>query len=79
MTETGGNMATKLEWHGERLTLGGIEGWTLGAVRKEGKRWRAVLNRMAGAAPSYESITDAMQDLESEVRRLLKEVGVEVA
>lgn len=71
-------MAARLEWDGERLMLGGAAGWTLGAVRKEGKRWRAVLNRMAGAAPSYESITDAMQDLESEVRRLMRDAGVEV-
>lgn len=71
-------MAARLTWDGERLLLGGFEGWTLGAVRREGKRWRAVLNRMADRAQEYEHIADAMQDLESEVRRLLKEVGCEV-
>lgn len=73
-------MAAKLEWCGEQLMLGGMQGWTMGAVHKEGKRWRgAILNRMAGPVRAYESITDAMQHLESEVRRLLKEAGVDLA
>lgn len=70
-------MAARLEWHGDELKLGGRRGWTLGAVRKKERgMWFAVPNRDAETRTGYERVTDAMQDLESEVRRLLKEAGV---
>lgn len=71
-------MAAKLAWFGDRLKLGGCDGWTLGVVRREFGRWRAVLNRLSGQRAGYESMDEARQDLESEVRSLLKAAGVEV-
>ena len=38
-------MAAKLTWEDGSLMLGGKHGWTLGAVRSEGRLYRAVLNR----------------------------------
>lgn len=72
-------MAAKLEWDGDELMLGGKDGWTLGAVRQQGALFRAVLNRSDVATrEEYEDRGDAAQDLDSEVRRLLKDAGVEV-
>jgi hypothetical protein len=71
-------MAAKLEWFGDSLRLGGEDGWTLGALREESGMWRGVLNRMAERMTGHEEKEDARQDLESEVRRLLKEAGVDL-
>lgn len=71
-------MAAKLEWDGDELMLGGKDGWTLGAVRREGPLFRAVVNRSdVRTRDRYEDRGDAAQDLDSEVRRLLKDAGVE--
>jgi hypothetical protein len=72
-------MAAKLTWDGDRFMLGGKGGWTLGAVRSEGGLFRAVLNRSDVATRErYEDRGDAAQDLEAEVRRLLRDAGVDV-
>lgn len=73
-------MAARLEWDGDELMLGGKYGWTLGAIRRQGNLYRAVLNRSdVVTMESYEDSGDAAQDLESKVRHLLNESGVEVA
>jgi hypothetical protein len=72
-------VAANLEWDGDELMLGGKDGWTLGAVRREGVLFRAVLNRSdVDTREKHEDRGDAAQDLVAEVRRLLKEAGVEV-
>lgn len=72
-------MAATLKWDGDELMLGGKDGWTLGAVRSEGGLFRAVLNRSdVSTRERYEDKGDAAQDLETEVRRLLRAAGVDV-
>lgn len=71
-------MAAKLEWVGYNLYLGE---WRLAEVRTLGPkrfRFRAPCDALGDGKREYESAQDAFQDCESEVRRLLKEAGVEV-
>lgn len=81
-------MAANLEWKnrnefGGRLYLGG---WMLGeAFRVSGRitigrvfRY-ALVDDACTESNSYQSAEDCMQDLETEVRRLLKEAGVVLA
>ena len=76
----GGSMAAKLEWNDGELLLGGKYGWVLGAVRRHGRKYSAVMNRNdVETREEYEEYEDAAQDLESEVRRLLREAGVLLA
>lgn len=69
-------------WSGGRLMLGG---WQLAQVWREGAATAAtdqfhyeLQNEDCTHGGPYESGDDAFQDCESEVRRLLKEAGVEV-
>lgn len=72
-------MSARLAWDGDELMLGGKDGWALGAVRSEGGLFRAVLNRSDVATRKrYKDRGDAAQDLEAEVRRLLKDAGADV-
>lgn len=73
-------MAAKLEWFNGHLKLGGEYGWTLAELRHDADsgQWRYVLDRAADVPPWSERIEDAEQDCMAEVRRLLKEAGVEV-
>lgn len=69
-------MAAKLEWAKGALTLGGliVAGTTL-----ERRGWEYRIPSVDGLEGGpYESLSDARQDCESEVRRLLKEAGVDV-
>jgi hypothetical protein len=77
-------MAARLEWHGERLMHGAY--WCAEVrARCGGQEYDYVtyvreqdVERGAVSEP-YQDKADAMQDAESEVRRLLREAGVEVA
>lgn len=72
-------MAAKLEWTGHNLYLGEFrvaEVRTLGPRRF---RFRAPCDTMGKGRKEYESIADAFQDCESEVRRLLKKAGVDLS
>lgn len=72
-------MAARLEWNRRWLMLGG---WRLGEVEPSGASWTPVVTRWPALADERltprEDEADARQDLESEVRRLLKKAGVEV-
>lgn len=71
-------MAAKLEWNGGWLMLGG---WRLGEVESGGSAWTPIVTRWPAKTDEHltprEDEADARQDLESEVRRLLKEAGVD--
>lgn len=80
-------MAAKLEWKeqhafGARLMLGGwmlAETYRLGGKRGTAHVFKFSLTDTAVTeSQPYESLADCMADCESEVRRLLKEAGVEV-
>lgn len=69
-------MAAKLEWRKGSLWLGAIEvAETVGWGTDEGVRFKP-----SGGAWSdpYQDPADLQQDCESEVRRLLREAGIEV-
>lgn len=68
-------MAERLEWNGVTLRLGPFVLAEVG--RDDQRRARYRIGRKVASDP-YESMVDCMQDCESEVRRLLKEAGVEV-
>lgn len=71
-------MAARLTWKGRHLWL--AEERTTGSVFKR-NGWRWSLDKRTGPramSEPYEAEADARQDLESEVRRLLKEAGCEV-
>ena len=71
-------MAAKLEWIGDRLLVGPF---VLGCTERRRTGVYAVLNTARGEEDlgmPREDGADAVQDLETEVRRLLKEAGVEV-
>jgi len=69
-------MAAKLTWLGDSLMLGVFRAVE---VRRFGPKWHGY--RAPATAINFVSVEtdeDAKQDAESEVRRLLKEAGVEV-
>lgn len=73
-------MAARLEWSGAEL---GVGPFCVGRVisNEETRTHHAVVEargRWPVEDAPYESILDCMQDLESEVHRLLKKAGVEV-
>lgn len=78
-------MVARLEWR-NRNAFGGylsLGGWTLGAVWREasggGRAFRYELQDIdEHSGGPYEAADDAFQDCEAEVRRLLKEAGVEL-
>jgi hypothetical protein len=71
-------MAAKLEWNKYDLMMGPFE---LAYVLRQGSQWKMLILAVPGTMDvekaRYETDVDAMQDCESEVRRLLKEAGVE--
>jgi len=80
-------MTASLRWQKKRLVASADEPWLDGAevgrVRRYGVGgwgYTASVKDVAKdtEAEAYECERDARQDLESEVRRLLKEAGVEV-
>lgn len=78
-------MAARLEWK-DRHAFGGylfLGGWQLGAFWRESKKGKRefhyeLQNSECTHGGPYESADDAAQDLEAEVRRLLRESGVVV-
>ena len=64
-------MAAQLEWEGRMLMLGPI---MVGEVHPT-RAWRYRIAPRQWSQP-YQDEADCRQDLESEVRRLLKEAGV---
>lgn len=80
-------MAARLEWDDDHLMLGGAAGWALAYLddgnthEREPGMWRYVLSAAMGRG-AYgtwrRSRGEATQDCETEVRRLLKEAGVDV-
>lgn len=77
-------MAAKLEWDGRVLDLSlwpdtGIGRVGIVRARMDGAGWEYITNVGARAVSGvYEAEADARQDCTSEVRRLLREAGVEV-
>lgn len=71
-------MAAKLEWRGDVLMMGPWELARVGEVPGVGMCY-AIPDAERGVHGPYEDAADAQQDCESEVRRLLRESGVEVA
>lgn len=74
-------MAEKLVWRDGEIWVGlYLGGWRLAAVwRVAPKTWDAVnFGGPNNLDEVWETKEDAMQDVEREVRRLLREAGVEV-
>jgi hypothetical protein len=70
-------MAAKIEWQHGALLLGTL---IVGRVTLNHGGWNYAISSAGGESGGpYESMTDAKQDAESEVRRLLKAAGVDVA
>lgn len=70
-------MAINLVWKNGALTCGGL---ILAGTTLERRGWEYRISSTDGLSGGpYESLSDARQDAESEVRRLLKEAGVELA
>lgn len=73
-------MTAKLEWlKGDDLVLG--KKWQLATIIKGHGQWRMLLIAHRGSLPCekvmYESRIDCKADCKAEVRRLLKESGVD--
>lgn len=69
-------MAAKLEWRHGALLLGTL---IVGRVALNHGGWNYAIPSSGGEnGGPYESMTDAQQDAEAEVRRLLKDAGIEV-
>ena len=78
-------MAAKLEWRGNVLTLSGVALYIGVAEYEESScdgpaSWQAYGDASYGSLldDTWENETDAKQDVMSEVRRLLREAGIEV-
>jgi hypothetical protein len=73
-------MAARLAWRNGVLCLGGLALYVGVAESDTEGRWEAYGDQSYGSVltMTWETESDAMQDCESEVRRLLKEAGVEV-
>lgn len=70
-------MAARLEWFGDALRLGGEYGWTLGAIRREGGRYRFVANRLAGCVVEHGTRDMAEAEGEALTIALMKECGID--
>lgn len=73
-------MAARLEWHGPELKMGPFVVGLVVTNKKEKTHYGVVqaYGKWSVEQTPYQSLLDCMQDLESEVRRLLKEAGCEV-
>jgi hypothetical protein len=72
-------MAAKLKWRNNVLTVGGAALY-VGISDAEDGHWEAFGDMSYGTLleQRWENDADARQDCEAEVRRLLREAGVEV-
>jgi len=72
-------MAAKLTWSTGYLWLGQLPLAHMRHTGRKGWQWTLTGHGWRSAPSRYETKEDAQQDCESEVRRLLKDAGVDVA
>lgn len=71
-------MLAKLDWDGNDLKLGPF---TVAKVKRQGRFWAADGNKELGELLKdlWQDVEDAKQDIQAEVRAMLRKQGVQVA